>query len=181
MVSHVGAQLGPVHGKAGKAALLQRLRAYAAASHFAPWIVLVDLDRQRDCAPALRANVLPEPMPDLCFRIAVRSVEAWLLADRAKAAAFLGVARARVPRDPESLEDPKRELVNLARASRWRAIREELVPDERGGRLVGPGYTARMSEFASTHWRPEEALRHADSLRRAIDCLQRLVSDRARD
>lgn len=79
----VGAKAGPVHGKNGKAQLLQRLRSYGQAARFSAWFVLVDLDHDASCAPGFVSRWLPEPVSDtLCFRVAVREVEAWLLADR---------------------------------------------------------------------------------------------------
>jgi len=66
-------------------------------------------------------------------------------------------------------------MVNLARASRRRDIREDLVPRPEGGRQVGPAYSSRLIEFVSGRWRPEIAARRAESLRRAIACLKRLT------
>lgn len=67
-------------------------------------------------------------------------------------------------------------LVNLARRSRRKAIRQDMVPRARSGRQEGPAYTSRMTEFASEKWRPEVAAEHSESLRRAIQCLQRLAA-----
>jgi hypothetical protein len=175
LILHVSAQPGTVYGKKGKPHLQSRVHGYNHAAQHTPWLVLVDLDHDADCAPPLHANWLPAPAPRMCFRVAVREVEAWLLADFEAMADFLGVARNRVPRDPESLSAPKEALVNLARHSRRKAIREDLVPRAGSGRAVGPAYSSRLIEFASTHWRPAMAARRADSLRRAIACLQRLV------
>jgi hypothetical protein len=175
LILHVGAQPGTVYGKQGKPHLRTRIAGFNHAAQQTAWLVLVDLDHDADCAPPLRANWLPAPAPRMCFRVAVRAVEAWLLADSEAMADFLGVASSRVPRDPETLPAPKEALVNLARQSRRKAIREDLVPREGSGRAVGPAYTSRLIEFASAHWRPKEAVDRADSLRRAIACLQRLV------
>lgn len=71
---------------------------------------------------------------------------------------------------------PKQALVNLARTSRRRAIRDDMVPREGSGRAVGPGYTSRIIEFVSNHWRPEQAAHVSDSLRRAIARLEILVA-----
>jgi hypothetical protein len=176
LVCSAGAHLGPVYGKQGKPHLQQRISGYNAAANHSPWLVLVDLDRDHDCAPPLRAAWLPKLAPHLCFRIAVRAVEAWLLADRERIAAFLAVALRRVPADPEMLSNPKTTMVDLARASRRRDIREDMVPKDGSGRPIGPAYPSRLIEFASSSWRPDVAARHADSLRRAIDCLKRLVN-----
>src|SRR5688500_2451144 len=107
----------------------------------------------------------------------VREVEAWLLADQDHLAAFLGVARSRVPANPEGLADPKRAMVDLARRSRRRDIQEDMVPRPNSGRIVGPGYTARMIEFITDRqggWRPDVAAGSSDSLRRCLNHLSRL-------
>jgi hypothetical protein len=55
-----GASPGSVLGKHGKPFLRQRIDGYSAAAKYAPWVVLVDLDLDHDCAPALRAAWLPQ-------------------------------------------------------------------------------------------------------------------------
>jgi len=134
----------------------------------------VDLNHEVGCAPDLRLQWLPAPARFMCFRVAVRETEAWLLADRERIARFLGVAIARVPRDPEALDDPKQTVVNLASRSRRRAIREEMVARPGSRRAVGPAYTSRLIEFAtdpSAGWRPAVAAGNSDSL---SSCLARL-------
>src|SRR6266849_4052476 len=127
LIAQVGATPGPVYGRNGKEFLRQRLGGYNLASQHSPWLVIVDLNHEVGCAPDLRLQWLPAPARFMCFRVAVRETEAWLLADRERIARFLGVAIARVPRDPEALDDPKQTVVNLASRSRRRAIREEMV------------------------------------------------------
>lgn len=175
LIVSAGADPGPVYGKQGKRFLQQRISGYNTAAHHSPWLVLVDLDRDHDCAPPLRAAWLPQLAPYLCFRVAVRAVEAWLLADPERIAEFLGVARSKVPTDPETLDDPKAEIIALARASRRRDVREDMVPRDGSGRPVGPAYPSRLIEFASSWWRPDVAAQRAESLRRAIDCLKCLA------
>jgi hypothetical protein len=114
----------------------------------------------------------------MCFRLAVRSIEAWLLADGERIANFLGVRRAHVPSEPDSLDNPKRALVNLARGSRRRALRNEIVPREGSGRSVGPLYTTRMIEFIQDEavgWRVDHALGVSDSLNRCVKHLGQLA------
>ncbi|MCS6797215.1 MAG: hypothetical protein NZ898_01575 [Myxococcota bacterium] len=175
LIEHVGAVPGPIHGKRGKAHLRQKRNGYNHAAHRGPWLLLVDLDRNAGCAPQLRAAWLPRPAPLMCFRIAVRAVEAWLLADAEAVADFLGVARTKVPRNPEALSDPKAVLVDLARRSRCGAIREDMARAHGGGWTVGRAYTSRVRELVERHWRPAVAAKHADSLARAIRCLKTLV------
>ena len=39
-----------MHGKKGKDGLLRNLDGYNRAARFSPWVVLVDLDHDADCA-----------------------------------------------------------------------------------------------------------------------------------
>jgi len=150
----------------GKVALLQKLPRYNIAAQHRPWLVLVDLDHDAECAAAARALWLPSPSDDMCLRIAVPEAESWLLADRDSLAGFLGVVVSRIPLDPESLDDPKQTLVNLARRSRRRAVREGMVPRRASGRAVGPLYTSLVIQYVFGAWRPQVAAGYADSLRR---------------
>jgi len=179
LIAHAGATPGDVYGRQGKSFLRHRIAGYNNAAQRMPWIVLVDLDRDSDCAPPLCNAWLPQPAPHLCFRVAVREVEAWLLADAERLASFLSMARSRLPSDPELLGDPKATMVKLARASRRRDIREDMVPRPGSRRQVGPAYSSRLIEFASAHWRPEVAAGQADSLKRAMRSLKRLVTGSA--
>lgn len=176
LITHVGAEPGTVYGKKGKPHLRSQIDGYNNAARHAPWVVLVDLDHTKGCAPTLCAEWLAEPAPQLCFRVAVRAVEAWLMADAEALADFLGVGRKKVPVDPETLANPKQALVNLASQSRKREIREDMVPRQGSGRTVGPAYASRLIEFVYAHWRPAKAADRADSLRRTITCLKRLAT-----
>ena len=175
LITHAGATPGPVYGKQGKSFLRQRVTGYNNAARCARWVVLADLNHDADCAPPLRSAWLIQPAAHLCFRVAVRMVESWLLADTERVAAFLGFARSKVPANPEGLDEPKTTMVNLARSSRRRAVRKDMVPREGSGRQVGPAYSSRLIEFAASSWRPDVAAARSDSLRRAIDCLKRLA------
>ena len=79
-------------------------------------LLVTDLDTA-DCPPSLIRNWLgkdPQEALDLpsrlLFRVAVREVEAWLLADRDGLARFLGISVANFFLDPEALSDPKQHL-----------------------------------------------------------------------
>jgi hypothetical protein len=111
----------------------------------------------------------------MCFRIAVRTIEAWLLADNQSIARFLSVAVSHVPSFPEMLDDPKQFMVDLAQRSRRRDIRESMVPRPGSGRKVGPLYTSQLIEFVQTKWKPETAAHKSNSLRRCRKRLHGLV------
>lgn len=144
---------------------------FRTSSYVLPHVVLTDLDRN-PCAPFLLekwgATDLP---PQFLFRIAVREVEAWLLADREGIAEFLHVAVNKVPHAPEAEEDPKRTLLNLARRSRKKRLAQELVPALGSSAPIGPLYNARLSEFVNDKWNIDQAKLLAESLSRTLNRL----------
>jgi hypothetical protein len=164
LILEVRAVPGRVHVKNGRPKIKNQIQAYNHAAQLDPWVVLVDLDRD-ECPASLRGLWLPEPARFMCFRIAVRAIESWLLADREATAEFLGIAASKVPHNPEAEIDPKRVLIDLARRSRPE-IRRDMVPHPEGGRTVGPGYSSRMKDYITSYWRPEAAAESSDSLRR---------------
>jgi hypothetical protein len=111
----------------------------------------------------------------MCFRIAVRSVEAWLLADREGLARFLGVPPVRIPADPDQLPRPKETLVQLATRSLRRVIRQDVVPRPGRGRPVGPAYSSQLIDFIESSWCPGLAAGFSDSLRRCQKRITELV------
>lgn len=179
VVRHAGGRVGPVYGKQGKQYIHSRLLGYNYAAQSSPWVVLVDLDQDADCAPPLREAWLPQPAPLMCFRVVVHEIEAWLLADRLRLAHFLEVPERMIPPDPDAVADPKYLMVNLARRSRDRRVRHEMVPGAGSGRDVGPAYNSRLIEFVTDRqrgWRPDVAAQASESLRRCLRCLGRLAA-----
>lgn len=175
VVDEAGGQVGPIYGRNGKPHLRRVLAGYNNAARFSPWLVLVDLDQDAECAPPFVAACLPTPAPLMRLRVAVRAVEAWLLADRERLAGFLRVPAARLPLDPDAVPNPKRLLVDLAHGSRRRDIRQDMVPRPGSGRPVGPAYASRLIEFAATAWRPDVAAQRSDSFRRCRDRIAEMV------
>lgn len=113
----------------------------------------------------------------VALRVPVRAVESWLLADREWFAREFSVALRQLPRDPDSLEDPKRRLIDICRRSRRADVRGGMTPREGGGRLVGPEYVTRIVAFARFTWDPERAVGASESLRRSMAALRRRVDD----
>lgn len=174
LLRETGHIVGPIHIKSGKSPLLAKLHGYDAAAQIAPWLVLVDLNGDAPCAALFVAEHLSAPSDHMLFRVAVRQVEAWLLADKRHFARFLRVSQARLSNDPDSLSNSKRVVVEVARHSSDRRVRQEMVPQPGSGRQVGPGYVARMIEFVELHWRVDEAELRSESLRRCLDRLRSL-------
>jgi len=170
LLQHMGLEVGTVYGSKGKAHLLDRLPNYNRAAQFAPWFSIIDLDRE-PCAARAITLWLPQPAKGMRFRIAVRAIEAWLMADRERMAAFLAVSPSQLPSYPELEANPKDTLISVARHSRSSNIREDIVPRQGSGAKVGPLYVARLNEFTEKHWRPETAAQFSDSLQRCIRAL----------
>lgn len=171
-----GAAVHRIQVQRGKANLRRALPGYNAAAQGYPWLVLVDLDEDFDCAAALVAAWLPAPSTYMRFRVVVREVEAWLLADRDRFMSFFAVPAAAVPDQPDELLDPKATLLTAISRSRRKAIRIDMLPRPDSGRRVGAAYTSRLIEFASDSdqgWRPTIAAQRSPSL---SSCLTRLDS-----
>jgi len=141
-----------------------------AARHGQRILVLRDLDQDAPCAGALVARLHPTPHARFCLRIAVRALEAWLLADRDGIASALGVSRRLVPKAPERLDNPKSSLWEVARNTNNDDIRDAFAG----------GFQARSawaSEFMSEKWCIARALRGggAPSLNKALLRIQTLA------
>jgi hypothetical protein len=173
LLAHLGLDMGAVHEKNGKLGLDQRLLGYNNAAEYAPWLVLRDLNHDAPCPSALIMRLLPQCASQMCFRIAVREMEAWLLADREKLAQYLSIPISRVPLNPENIESPKLALINLARRSRRRSVRDDFVPAPGITASVGPGYLARVTEHAMRYWRSDVAAESCRSLARCLRALRR--------
>jgi hypothetical protein len=176
LLARCGLEVAAVYGQEGKARIDSSLSGYNQAAAFGPWVVVRDLDNDAACAADLAADLLPQPAQWMRFRIAVRSVESWLLADASTLAGFLRVKKARVPVKPDLITNPKLALVNLARQSTRPAIVYDMVPKKGVSSTVGPAYSARVIEFASKHWQIDAAMRNSDSLRRCVLRVQELAA-----
>lgn len=170
MLQAVGHQCGVVYGLRGKGWIDAKARNYCNAGQFSPWIVLRDLDCDADCAPSLLRALAPGGAAGM-FRVAVRAVEAWLLADRKQAAEWLAVPLRAIPTSVESLDDPKQTLLKLARASRRRRVRDDMIPA--GTARIGPGYVDQVRGYCAGLWRPSVAADSAPSLHRCLSFLRR--------
>ena len=141
------------------------------ARYIGPVLMLADLDRPLSCAPTL-VRELSEGLnvaPGMIIRIVVMEIESWIMADREGFAKWLSIPVSVVSRDPESLDDPKRALVNLARRSRKRGMREAIAPGRViGTHLTGRDYSDTMREFVTHLWDPDAARRYSGSLERAV-------------
>jgi hypothetical protein len=172
LLSYVGLADATILPKRGKSRLDASLLELNRSARGIRCLVIRDLDNDAPCAAELRGRLLPNPAPNMIFRIAVREIESWLLADQDLFARFMGVPSNKMPQNPDSLPDPKAFVTGLAARSRVSRIREGIPPRLGSGVSVGPGYAGIMGEYASRVWRPQVAETSSNSLRRCIERLR---------
>ena len=130
-----------------------------------PVLMLTDLDN-RTCPSGMIAEWLKAPLnPGFLFRICVREIDAWLMADRERFAEFLGIGVSRIALKPEALSDPKAELIRLSQTAAKREMRTGFKPLRSA--TIGPRHNEYLKEFVSGFWRPSVADKIAPSLGRA--------------
>jgi len=162
--------------KGGRRPFWKDVRKYNSASEQTPVWGLADLEKDPCPSGLIQKHVKGWPHRNFVLRIAEPMLESWLLADRQRLAAFLGVRVSQVPTHPEKDPNPKQRIVQLARISSRREIRQDLIPNPGSGGIVGPGYTSRMEEFISAYWEPERAAKCSQSLRRAIAAIRKVCT-----
>lgn len=167
-----GHQVGICYGKKGSSWIKNNVGEFNNLATSVPILTLLDfMDANLPCPPEILDKWLPHRHSKMVFRVVVRELESWLLADREGAANFLGVPLRKIPLTPEKLENPKQALVNLARKSRYSSIRSALVPQQGSTAQVGRSYVSEIIFFISNTWSPERARELSPSLN---SCLHRL-------
>jgi hypothetical protein len=173
LLNHSGKDycVGVTYGLTGFGYLKRTVHGWNAAARGIPFVLLTDLDTY-SCPPQLITDWLKVPVhPNLVFRVAVREVEAWLLADSDNLGRFLAVSKTNIPPLCETISDPKAALVTLARRSRSREIRDRVAPRAGSTAKQGPDYNACLSSFVLSTWDIDVAATKAPSLRKAVDRL----------
>ncbi len=142
-----------------------------------PVVILTDLDAVK-CAPEMirrwfsKQGSKPEISKGFLFRIAVREVESWLIADQHALASFLSISKTNFSTDPDSLNDPKEHLLGIIRAKGKRKIHRLMLPGRNS--RIGPEYNNVLCEFILKHWNPERAAKKSLSLCRALEALKKI-------
>lgn len=158
-----------VLGRKGCSYIDNHIQGFNNASKEIPFVILRDLDKC-ECPPFLLEKIFKFPIHhNLIFRIVVREIEAWLLADKESFSDFLGISKSLIPYDVETIDNPKEFIITLAKKSKKRFIREDILP--RRGAKQGPGYNACLGNYVLSHWNLYSALNNSESLHRTFDVL----------
>jgi len=163
----------------GKGKIKKQINAYNNAAQHGYYFVIVDLDNEYECAPSLIHDWLPlnKQMNNFLFRIAVHEVESWLLADRDNLATYFSISRELIPLEPDNQIDPKHTIISLAKRSRKREIRENIVPIDSYASM-GPGYNIQFQYFIKNVWNIASARKNSPSLDKTIKSLEKLIQCR---
>ena len=164
--------IGSCFGRSGFGYLKKSINGFNNAAKGTPFLILTDLD-QTDCPPLLINEWLSAPKHNnLLLRIAVREVEAWLLAHRSAFAAFLGIRETLIPNHPDELIDPKRFLIELTAKSRKRRLRDAIIPTAGSTARIGPDYNGQLISYVQNKWKVKEAINHSQSLSKAFHAMR---------
>jgi len=166
----------------GKDYIDNNLVKYAQASQRVKVVLLRDLDQDFPCAPSLLSGLLVGSAaryhPDnFIFRVAVREVEAWFVADKAHFGEFFRINPNLLNTViPEAMVKPKSEMLQLIMRGRL-GSRMKARFAQVGTAPIYPaaGYNQAMSEFVEG-WSVERAIRESNSLRRAVDSIKAKLS-----
>jgi hypothetical protein len=160
--------VGSVFARGGFGYLRSRTKNFnSAAISGTPIILLTDLDQYPCASHVIQEWLGTRPHEDFIFRVAVREVESWLLADRKGLADFLNVSKALVPTNSDELRDSKQALISIARRSGVRELRESLVPRPRSTATQGPDYNRCLIDYVQNIWNCDQAVEGSPSLQRA--------------
>jgi len=167
LLEEVGLTVGQVLRRGGFGYLKSRLQNFCEIARHQPVLLITDLDRV-SCAPVLHRKWLAklDPPENFVFRVAVREIESWLLADHDALQALLGSRIGKMPTNPDELADPKQTLLALAQRAP-RHIRDELVAKDGAIASQGLGYNALLGQMVREHWLPVRAAERSSSLARA--------------
>lgn len=162
------------HKRGGFGYFKKRIHGFNAAAKIFPFFVLTDLDKE-ECPPVLiKEWGLEKRNPNLIFRIAVREVEAWLLADKTNFASYIGVSKDLFVNNVEKISDPKQALINLARRSHKRKIKDSLVPEENSTAKIGKNYNPCLIDFVNNKWDYSGAAKKSPSLMKALEAIRKI-------
>ena len=163
--------VGYRYNSGGYGWIKQKINGFNKAAKGMPYFVLTDLD-QYECPPVLISEWLTgEKHHNLLFRVAVKQIESWLLGCRVLFARFLGVPERMIPMSVDEITNAKALVIDLARRSRRKQLRLDIVPQEGSTAKVGPDYNGRLIYFVENIWDPNIAKDISPSLQRAIEIL----------
>jgi hypothetical protein len=141
-----------------------------------PVLLITDLDSEI-CPKTLIKKWMggKKQNPNFIFRVAVKEIESWILADKENFAAFIDVPISRMSFDVETIVDVKSKLFSIVKHSKNREIKQAILPAKGMTAPIGAGYNDCLIGFVYSNWNIQNAAKNARSLKRAIEKLKRYI------
>ncbi len=154
--------------KGGFGYLKSKLPNLCGLSKTQPVIIFTDLD-SCECPKILIDSWFKniERPQGFLFRVVVREIESWVLADHKAFSEYFGISQAKLPPDPDSLLDPKAALLKLVSGSR-REIKDAMIAKKGALAIQGVGYNTILGDFIRTSWSSLRAQERSRSLKKAF-------------
>jgi hypothetical protein len=144
------------------------INVYNKASSGTTYLVLIDLDSE-SCPVKIVQDWLDDAKGEnLLFRVAVREIESWIVADVQNFSKFLHLREKKLRKDVDEITDPKRYIFNLVSGS---IIRQLSGVCPRGTARIGDDYNEKLSKFVKSSWNPQLAMANSSSLKKTINRL----------
>jgi hypothetical protein len=109
---------------------------------------------------------LSELPPHFIFRVSIREIESWIMADREGFAKFMSIQTSCIPENTDLIPDPKQFLFNLIRQKCRKKKYKDMLPLT--GQHVGIAYNSMLVAFVESKWSMERAMEHSPSLNRSV-------------
>ncbi len=164
----------PVGRKSGQSHILKKLSSYRKSAQKLPFLILVDLDR-KECAALFKRELFGDkPLEkNLLFRVAVREIESWILADKSGFCSYFGVPKDKLSDNPDDLEDAKQFLINaVQKYCKDKVYKADIAPSKQSGAVVGPAYNSSLLQFIDSSWSLDKAQAISPSLKRCVRALR---------
>ncbi|BEL97155.1 DUF4276 family protein [Serratia marcescens] len=157
--------------------LKKRIHNFCQLAERHPVLLITDLDNAA-CPEKLKLSWLKERKePDsFIFRVAVREIESWILADHSGLNTLFGKKAGKFPDNPDLLPNPKATLLSLA-GKAPRDVKEALVAKKGSTAIQGIQYNSLLCDFVKRNWNPEEASLRSKSLALTINSLNKLAEN----
>jgi len=112
-------------------------------------------------------NCLSELPHAFIFRIAIREIESWIMADRVGFSTYMSFSMSNLPVQVDDIADPKGYLLNLIQRKCNKKWQKDMLPLK--SQHIGLEYNPRLVRFIEESWNVENAMKSSESLFRSIN------------
>ena len=166
----------PLKIRGGKSHILKNLLKYNQSAKNLKFLIIVDLDKTNCVVDFIKKHFHNVSLnKGLIFRVAIREIESWILADKIGFCNYFKVPKKHLQINPDDLHDPKQFLIETIKKYCKNKRRKEDITVQKGSNaIVGPAYNSALIEFIKDAWCIESARQNSPSLNRCIVALEKL-------